>query len=52
MYALSSALFSALTIENKLTFLGFIFVFSKPAEKTWRQTQEVRPYSQPVNPPW
>lgn len=52
MYALSNALFSALTIENKLTFLGFIFVFSKPAEKTWRQTQEVRPYSQPVNPPW
>ena len=42
---------SALTIENKLTFLGFIFVFSKPVEKTWRRTQEVRPHSQAVNPP-
>lgn len=51
MYALFFALFSALTIENKLTFLGFIFVFSKPVEKTWRRTQEVRPYSQAVNPP-
>lgn len=50
MYALFISLFSALTIENKLTFLGFIFVFSKPVEKTWRRTQEVRPYSQAVNP--
>lgn len=51
MYALFISLFSVLTIENKLTFLGFIFVFSKPVEKTWRRTQEVRPYSQAVNPP-
>lgn len=51
MYALFICLFSAVTIENKLTFLGFIFVSSKPAEKTWRRTQEVRPYSQAVNPP-
>lgn len=51
MYALFISLFSALTIENKLTFLGFIFVFSKPVEKTWRRTQEVRPHSQAVNPP-
>lgn len=33
MYALFICLRSASTIENKLTFLGFIFVFSKPAEK-------------------
>lgn len=51
MYALFNTLFWALTIENKLTFLGFIFVSSKPVERTWRRTQEVRPYSQPVNPP-
>lgn len=51
MYALFISLFLALTIENKLTFLGFIFVFSKPVEKTWRRTQEVRPYSRAVNPP-
>lgn len=51
MYALFICRSSALTIENKLTFLGFIFVFSKPVEKTWRRTHKVRPYSQAVNPP-
>lgn len=51
MYSLFICLFLELTIENKLTFLGFIFVFSKPAEETWRRTQEVRPYSQAVNSP-
>lgn len=50
MYALFFCPSSTVTIENKLTFLGFIFVSSKPAEETWRRTGEVSPYSQAVNP--
>lgn len=50
MYALFLRPSSTVTIENKLTFLGFIFVSSKPAEETWRRTGEVSPYSQAVNP--
>lgn len=50
MYALFFGPSSTATIENKLTFLGFIFVSSKPAEETWRRTGEVSPYSQAVNP--
>lgn len=50
MYALFISPLSALTIENKLTFLGFIFVPSKPEEKTWRRSAEVRAYSRAVNP--
>lgn len=51
MYALFRRLLSVLTIENKLTFLGFILLSSEPVEKTRRRSLEVRPYSQAVNPP-
>lgn len=51
MYALFRRLLSVLTIENKLTFHGFILLSSEPVEKTGRRSLEVRPYSQAVNPP-
>lgn len=50
MYALFRRLLSVLTIENKLTFLGFIPLSSEPVEKTRRRSLEVGPYSQAVNP--
>lgn len=51
MYARFRRLLSVLTIENKLTFLGFILLSSEPVERTRRRSLEVRPYSQAVNPP-
>lgn len=51
MYALLRRLLSVLTIENKLTFLGFILLSSESVEETGRRSLEVRPYSQAVNPP-